>query len=75
VFSETETVEVQKMVADLISMEAIVLVDPLPDQFVSQLFLVTNKDLSKRPILNVKEINENFLPCQHFKIKSNLTSH
>jgi hypothetical protein len=58
------------MVNDLLEMEAIVPVEPHPDQFVSQLFLVTNKDLSKRAILNVKRINEDFLPKRHFKMET-----
>lgn len=43
---------------------------PNADQFVSQLFLVTNKDLSKRAILNVKQINKNFLPKYHFQMET-----
>ncbi len=31
---------------------------------------MTNKDLSKQAILNVKTINENFLPKQHFKMET-----
>jgi hypothetical protein len=70
VFSEPETIEVRKMVHELLEMDAIVPVNPQPDQFVSQLFLVTNKDLSKHAILNVKKINERYLPKVHFKMET-----
>jgi hypothetical protein len=70
VFNAEETEQVRAMVNELLQMEAVVPVDPKPDQFVSQLFLVTNKDKSKRAILNVKQINENFLPKQHFKMET-----
>ncbi len=70
-FNVEETSEVCKMVNDLLEMDTIVPVEPKPDQFVSQLFLVTNKDLSRRAILNVnKNINEEFLPRQHFKMET-----
>ncbi len=70
VFNEAEKCEVQKMVTELLNMDAIVPVEPEPGQFVSQIFLVTNKDLSKRAILNVKCINEKFLPRKHFKMET-----
>jgi hypothetical protein len=69
-FNVEETSEVCKMVNDLLEMDTIVPVEPKPDQFVSQLFLVTNKDLSRRAILNVKKINEEFFPRQHFKMET-----
>jgi hypothetical protein len=69
-FNREESFEVKKMVSELLKMEAIEPVDRRDDQFVSQLFLVTNKDLSKRAILNVKPINKQFLPKQHFKMET-----
>ncbi len=57
------------MVLEGLKMEAIERVEPREDQFVSQLFLVTNKDLSKQAI-NVKQINKQFLPKCHFKIET-----
>jgi hypothetical protein len=41
-----------------------------PDQFVSPLFLATNSDQTKRPILNVNEINADYLPKLHFKMET-----
>jgi hypothetical protein len=57
-------------VLDLLASEVIVQVDPKLDQFVSQLYLVTNKDLSRRAILNVKTLNKRFLPKKHFKMET-----
>jgi hypothetical protein len=45
-------------------------VQPSKDQFVSPFFLVTNKDATRRPILNVRTINREFLPKQHFKMET-----
>jgi hypothetical protein len=45
-------------------------VDPKPGQIVSPFFLATNKDLTKRPILNVKEINKRNLPRLHFQMET-----
>jgi hypothetical protein len=70
VFNAEETQQVREMVQELLKMDAIVPVDPCENQFISQLFLVTNKDLSKWVILNVKEINRKYLPKQHFKMET-----
>ncbi len=69
-FNADETVQVQAMVTELLKMDAIVPVEVREDQFVSQIFLVTNKDLSKRAILNVKQLNQQYLPRQHFKMET-----
>jgi hypothetical protein len=45
-------------------------VTPQHNQVVSPFFLATNKDKSKRPILNVKRINQNHLPKLHFKMET-----
>ncbi len=69
-FSREELVQVRAMVNDLLANQVIEPVTPKSNQFVSQLFLVTNKDLTKRAILNVKDINKRFLPKQHFKMET-----
>jgi hypothetical protein len=69
-FTVEETLQVRKMVKELLEMKAIEPVKPENDQFVSPIFLVTNKDLSKRAILNVKILNKDFLPKQHFKMET-----
>jgi hypothetical protein len=70
VFNAEETSEVRKMVSELLATGVIVPVVPDPSQFVSQLFLVTNKDMSKRAILNVKCLNKRFLSKRHFKMET-----
>ncbi len=70
VFSVDEAAQVRDMVQMLLKNEVIEVVSPAQDQFVSQLFLVTNKDFTKRTILNVKKINKCFLPKQHFKMET-----
>jgi hypothetical protein len=69
-FNAEETAEVRKMVSELLRMQAIEPVTPSGDQFMSQLFLVTNKELSKRAILNIKKLNKCYLPKQHFKMEA-----
>ncbi len=69
-FNREETIEVKRMVSELLKAEVIVPVDPREDQFVSQLFLVTNKELLKRAILNVKVLNKRFLGKRHFKMET-----
>jgi hypothetical protein len=45
-------------------------VEKSADQVVSPFFLATNKDKTKRPILNVKSINKKNLPKLHFKMET-----
>ncbi len=45
-------------------------VKPQSNQIVSPFFLATNKYLTKRPILNVKEINKRNLPRLHFQMET-----
>ncbi len=54
----------------MLEQEIVKKVPVLPDQFVSPLFLATNSDLTKRPILNVNEINTDYLPKLHFKMET-----
>jgi hypothetical protein len=70
VFDAEERVQVRNMVFELLESDVIVPVEPRPDQFVSNIFLVTNKDSSKRAILNVKALNKKFLPKKHFKMET-----
>jgi hypothetical protein len=69
-FNAEDTSEVRRMIGELLATEVIVPVIPHPNQFVSQLFLVTNKDFSKRAILNVKVLNKKYLPKKHFKMET-----
>jgi hypothetical protein len=54
----------------MVDQKIVTRVKPCPGQIVSPFFLATNKDLTKRPILNVKEINKNNLPRLHFKMET-----
>jgi hypothetical protein len=60
VFNRDELIHVREMVRDLLKNQVIEPVSPNSNQFVSQLFLVTNKDQSKRAILNVKKTTLDF---------------
>ena len=69
-FSDQDKAEVRSALEDLLRESIVVPVEPSPDQFVSPIFLTTNKDGTRRPILNVKVINEAFLPRLHFKMET-----
>ena len=69
-FNKSDALLVTKAVQDLVANKCIVRVDRNADQFVSPLFLVTNKDGSKRPILNVRKLNKSYLPKKHFKMET-----
>ena len=47
---------------------AIIKLDPSPDQFLSKIFTVLEKDRGNRPVINLKKLN-NFIHCPCFKIK------
>ncbi len=66
--------EESKLVSDevkwMLEQQIIHPVEKRDDQVVSPFFLATNKDKTKRPILNVKSINKNHLPKLHFKMET-----
>ena len=62
--------KIRKLVEELLEQQIVVPVDNAPDQFVSPLFIVTNKDQSSRAILNVKKMNQDFLQTKHFKMET-----
>jgi hypothetical protein len=59
-FNEHDASEVRREILWMLEQQIVKRVDPQPDQFVSPFFLATNADKTKRPILNVNEINEDF---------------
>ncbi len=61
---------VKKEVEWMLDQKIITRVQTQGNQVVSPFFLATNKDGTKRPILNVKEINKNNLPKLHFKMET-----
>ncbi len=71
--SEAEQLVLRTEVAQLLSTGVIVQVQPSPGQIVSGFFLVTNKDGSKRAILNVKDLNTTYFDPPHFKMETLLS--
>jgi hypothetical protein len=69
-FNQHDTQEVRRELAWMLEQEIVRPVTVQPGQFVSPLFLATNTDLTKRPILNVSEINSDYLPKLHFKMET-----
>ena len=69
-FSVKDHLEVRKTIAEAVNDRIVVAVEVSQEQFVSPLFLAKNKDGTKRPILNVKRLNEDFLPKLHFKMET-----
>ena len=51
---------------------AVVKVDPVPGQFVSNIFLVANQSGGMRPVINLKKLSK-FLAREHFKMEHILT--
>jgi hypothetical protein len=69
-FNESDKAEIQRELNWMLEQEIVKPVEKMTDQFVSPLFLATNSDLTKRPILNVSEINSDYLPKLHFKMET-----
>ena len=61
-----------KEVGELLQKGAVVKVDPVPGQFVSNIFLVAKKSGGMRPVINLKKLNK-FLAREHFKMEHILT--
>jgi len=56
-------------VKSLLQKQAVMIVPPCRDQFISRLFLVRKKDGSYRPVINMKPLNA-FIQKSHFKMES-----
>ncbi len=69
-FNDQDNAEVRRELTWMLEQDIVRRVPVLPDQFVSPFFLATNADKTKRPILNVNEINEDYLPKLHFKMET-----
>ncbi len=61
---------IRKEVRWMLDQKIVSVVEAKAGQVISPFFLATNKDKSKRPILNVREINRNNLPRLHFKMET-----
>ena len=66
--SETAQEYVDAEVTKLIQKEAVVVVDPVADQFISSTFAVPKKDGFQRPVVNLKRLNT-FVLKAHFKME------
>jgi hypothetical protein len=69
-FNQHDMAEVRRELKWMLEQQIVKPVPVEPGQFVSPLFLATNSDLTKRPILNVSEINSDYLPKLHFKMET-----
>jgi hypothetical protein len=69
-FNKTDKNEVRREVRWMLDQNIVKRVPVQPDQFVSPFFLATNVHKTKRPILNVNEINKGYLPKLHFKMET-----
>ena len=56
------------MAENLLLKQAVVVVPPCQDQFISRLFLVEKKDGSFRPVVNLKPLN-GFIQKEHLKME------
>ena len=66
--SPTEQQLIEDEVSTLLQRQAVIKVDPSPDQFVSRIFLVPKRDGSFRPVINLRPLNA-FIRKQHFKME------
>ena len=68
-YKQQETNLIQEEVEKLIQKGAIgPMMNPSPQQFVSQIFMVPKKDGTHRPMINLKALNK-FVKRQHFKME------
>ena len=71
-FTRELNVLISGKVQELKQRSAIQKVSPVPDQFISQIFLVPKKDGSQRPVVNLKSLNCLIVKCR-FKMESAAT--
>ena len=67
-FSRPESEKIDSEVALLREKGVLHVACPVPDQFVSSLFLVPKRDGNSRPVINLKDLNV-FLQYDHFKME------
>ena len=67
-FSCSETEKIDLEISALLDKEALHVVKPVSDQFISNLFLVPKRDGKFRPVINLKDLNI-FLQYDHFKME------
>lgn len=67
-FSSAENTAIDKSVQELVIIGAIQECTDEVDQFVSTIFTVPKQDGSRRPIINLKNLNQ-FIESPHFKME------
>ena len=67
-FSYPETEKIDLEISALLEKEALHVIKPVSDQFISNLFLVPKRDGKSRPVINLKDLNT-FLQYDHFKME------
>lgn len=68
VFSKQEQKALDEEVNQLLQKQAVEMVYPTADQFISHMFLVAKKDGGRRPIINLRSLN-GYITYQHFKME------
>ena len=66
--NQEEKLQINSEIKEVLRKGAIKQVKSKPGEFLSNLFLVNRKDVSHRPVINLKFVNS-FIPHQHFKMK------
>ena len=64
---DTQTQLVNQEIQDMLKKGAIEKLSPVPNQFLSNIFLVKNGG-KNRPVINLKKLNS-FIPYNHFKME------
>jgi len=67
--SVSESNPIDDTIKKLLKTGAIIKSKSEPGQFISKIFTVAKPDGSRRPIINLKELNE-FIECPHFKMEN-----
>ena len=67
-FSCAETEKIDQEISALLEKEALHVVKPVSNQFISNLFLVPKRDGRSRPVINLEDPNT-FLQYNHFKME------
>lgn len=71
-WSEQEKIQIREEIVQLLGKQAISECQPVSNQFISRIFLVSKPNGSYRLILNLKELNK-FINTEHFKLEDGKT--
>ena len=56
----------EEEINQMLEKDAIIKADPSPDQFLSNIFIISKKDGGKRSVINSKKLH-NFIHCARFR--------